>query len=79
MSKICPKTQKCSLFNGNLLKRKESAETYKNLYCKSETKFKECKRYLISEEVGICPDFVMPNSSYSINEIVVKMKKEGLL
>lgn len=44
---ICPKTPKCPLFNDGLLKRQESAETYKNLYCRSTTKYKECKRYMV--------------------------------
>lgn len=77
MSEFCPKTPKCPLFNGNLLKRAESAEVYKNNYCKS--KYLECKRYQISEKVGKCADFVMPNSMLTLDEIVEKMKKTGLI
>ena len=79
MNNFCPKTPNCALFNDNLLKRAESAEIFKNLYCKSSTKHKECKRYIVSEKVGKCADFVMPNSSYSIDEIVEKMKEKGLI
>jgi hypothetical protein len=75
----CPKTPKCPLFNDGLLKRQDSAETYKKLYCKSETKFKECKRYIVSEQVGKCPPFVLPNSSYTIDEIIERMKREQLI
>lgn len=77
MSNLCPKTPKCSLFNDNLLRRKESAETYKNMYCRKN--YTDCKRYIVSEKVGKCADFVMPNSSYSVDEIVDRMKKEGLI
>ncbi|MGE4287212.1 MAG: hypothetical protein AB7E36_00885 [Salinivirgaceae bacterium] len=76
---ICPKTPKCPLFNGNLLKRQESAETYKNLYCRSTTKYKECKRYIVSEKTGKCPNWLLPNSSYQMEEILTRMKKEGLI
>lgn len=79
MAEICPKTPKCPLFNDNLLQRKESAETYKNLYCRSNSKYMECKRYIVSEKVGRCADFIMPNSSYTVEELIERMKKEGLL
>jgi hypothetical protein len=75
----CPKTPKCPLFNDGLLKRQESAETYKNMYCRSEQRYRECKRFIISEKTGVCPPFILPNSSYSIEEIMDRMKKEGMI
>ena len=79
MEEICPKTPKCPLFNDGLLKRQESAENYKSLYCRSESKYRECKRFIVSEQVGKCADFVMPNSFLSVDEIIVKMKGAGLI
>lgn len=79
MKIACPKTPKCPLFNGHLLKRKGSAETYRLLYCNSEIKFKQCVRYIISEKTGKCADFIMPNSSLTIDEIMNRMKIEGIL
>lgn len=79
MEYLCPKTPKCPLFNDNLLKRAGSADIYKNGYCRNIAKFKECKRYIISEKVGKCADFIMPNSSLSNEKIIEKMKKEGLI
>ncbi len=79
MTNICPRTSTCPLFNDNLLKRKESAETYKALYCRSDVKYKDCKRYIVVEKVGAVADFVMPNSSYSVEEIIERMKSEGLI
>jgi len=70
----CPKTDKCPLFNKNLLKRESSYNAYKQLYCLTKERHKECKRYIISEKVGSCGDFVMPNSSYTIEEIINKME-----
>jgi len=79
MEAICSKTPTCALFKGTLLKRKESAETYKQLFCKTVERHKPCKRYMISDDLGECPDFVMPNSTMSVEEIKAKMKREGLL
>lgn len=43
---VCPKVNKCPLFNGVLLKRKGSEETYKNLFCKAgKEKWVACMRY----------------------------------
>ncbi len=79
MSEVCPKTVKCPLFNDNLLKREGSAEVYRNLYCKDGTKYKECKRYQVSEKVGKCADFVMPNSTMTVDQIIQKMKDKALI
>lgn len=80
MENNCPKTEKCPLFNDNLLRRAESASTYKKLYCTAgESKWKKCKRYMVSEATGKCPDFVMPNSTYTVEEIKERMKKEKML
>ena len=79
MNDICPRTGTCPLFNDNLLKRKESAETYKALYCRSDEKYKACKRYIVVEKVGAVGDFVMPNSTYTVEEIIERMHSEGLI
>jgi len=79
MKDLCPKTPNCRLFNGEILKREGAAETYKNLFCRSKEKYHQCKRYIVSEKVGDCADFIMPNSSLSIEDIIDRMKKEGLI
>lgn len=76
----CPKFIKCPLFSGKILENKASTDIYKNLYClNGKEKYTTCKRYITSEKVGKCPGYVMPNSSLSIEEIIQRMKKEGLL
>lgn len=79
MNNECPKTSTCPLFKDNLLKRPESAEVYKNLYCRNPEKYKECKRYQVSERIGKCADFVMPNSALTVDEIIKKMKEKALI
>lgn len=75
----CPKTETCPLFNNNLLERQETADAYKNIYCSSSEKHKECVRYIIAQKHGKCADFIMPNSSFTIEEIENKMHEEGLI
>ncbi|MFO7370837.1 MAG: hypothetical protein R6X09_11260 [Bacteroidales bacterium] len=79
MSNECPKIVKCPLFNDKILKRAESAEVYKKLFCRNSEKFKECKRYQVSEKIGTCADFVMPNSTLTVDEIIQKMKEKALI
>lgn len=79
MNNQCPKVVKCPLFNDKILKREESAEVYKNLYCRNSEKFATCKRYQVSEKIGSCADFVMPNSTLSVEEIIQKMKEKALI
>jgi hypothetical protein len=77
---FCPKIQTCPLFNGVLLKRSGSEESYKNLYCKAgKQKWSSCKRYLTAQNVGKCADWILPNCSLSVDEIIVKMKDKGEL
>lgn len=72
----CFKRETCKLFCKDLLKRKQSEEIYKSLFCNTSNNWKNCKRYLVSKEIGTCPDFVMPNSSYSVEEIISKTRKK---
>lgn len=75
----CFKRETCKLFSKNLLKRKQSEEVYKSLYCNTANNWKNCKRYLVSKEIGTCPDFVMPNSSYAVEDIISKCKRKILV
>ncbi|NOQ24306.1 MAG: hypothetical protein GQ564_02990 [Bacteroidales bacterium] len=79
-SEICSKVGKCPLFNGHLLKRSGSEESYKNLFCRAgKEKWSSCMRYQTSEKVGMCADWILPNSSLTIEQIVQKMKEKGEL
>lgn len=76
---LCPKTVKCPIFNG-ILKGTEYTETYKKLYCEAgEEGIKRCRRFQVAEKVGVCPPDILPNSSKSIDEIIDKMKAQGVI
>jgi len=80
METLCPRTEKCPLFNNNLLKRPESADVYRKMFCTAGVEgYTKCKRYIVSEKVGKCADFIMPNSTYSIDQIIERMKREQLI
>ena len=73
----CTQSENCPIYNNSLLKNKETEEAYKNIYCRNgEDRFTTCKRYLVTEELGRCADFVMPNSFLSVNSIIEKIKEE---
>jgi hypothetical protein len=74
----CPKVEKCPLFNGILLKRSSSEDVYKHLFCNAgKEKWTTCKRYLTSEKVGKCADWILPNSTLTVEQIIQKMKEKG--
>ena len=54
-------------------------DIYKKLYCVAgEDKFKTCKRYIVSEITGKpTPMFVLPNSTYTVKQILNKMLENG--
>lgn len=73
MENVCPKVEKCPIFINNVLTIENAAVAYKTLYCEAgEAKFKMCKRYIVSNQIGSCPPHVMPNSCKSVEEIMSK-------
>jgi uncharacterized cysteine cluster protein YcgN (CxxCxxCC family) len=75
-SLICSKVDKCPIYNNKLLRNKETEEAYKNIYCKNgKENFTLCKRYQVSERIGKCADFVMPNSFLSVDELIDRICK----
>ncbi len=76
MNSICPKSEKCPIFKGGILKRAESEQVYRNLYCNAgEKMFAKCKRYIISERLGVAaPVDILPNCSKDIEVIIEEIK-----
>ncbi len=72
---VCPKTAKCPLFKGEILKRDQSTKIYKTLFCNAGIeKYSLCKRYIVSERTGKpVPPNILPNSSKTIDEIIAIM------
>lgn len=70
MNNQCTFCSQCSLFKGKISLPEDVGIMYKYHYCLSQTeKWKECKRYTFENINGYCPDFVMPNSLLTIDQI----------
>ncbi|MBN2669272.1 MAG: hypothetical protein JXR60_08585 [Bacteroidales bacterium] len=76
MNNTCPKSSKCPIFQGGVLKRENSEKVYRNLYCNAgASKYETCMRYKISELIGKpAPLTVLPNCSKPIEDIIENME-----
>jgi len=77
MNSTCPKSENCPIFKGGVLKRAESEQVYRNLYCNSgEKNYSKCVRYIVSEKTGkSAPTDILPNCSKDLNEIIKKVQE----
>lgn len=75
MNETCPKSIKCPIFQGGVLKRESSERTYRNLFCNAgKEKYETCMRYIVAEEIGTpAPISVLPNCSKSLEDIIESM------
>lgn len=75
----CPNIRSCKLvnvsgFTGNESKRLKYMETY----CEAgEQKWNTCSRYRVKKELNLCPDFILPDSDLSIDEVLDRMEEES--
>ncbi len=78
--RVCPKYKNCIIFRAKTVDDTH-AEIYKKIYCTAGIeKYEKCKRYIISEKTGVSPpEEIMPNSIYSIDEILTLMKEQHLI
>lgn len=75
----CPNIEVCKLvttegFTGNENLRHE----YIRLWCKSgEEMWGQCKRYVVKNALNFCPDFVLPDTQMSPEEVIDKFDEEN--
>jgi hypothetical protein len=71
----CPFIESCSLLGDLLFITDTFREVYKKQYCENPSKYKACKRFIVFSETGKqVPDYIMPNSQLSIEEILQKIE-----
>ena len=77
MNSICPKSEKCPIFIGGVLKRPESEQVYRNLYCNAGKKnYTKCVRFIVSKETGkIAPTDILPNCTKDLDDIIKKVQE----
>jgi len=46
-----------------------------NYYQNPDLNWKNCKRFLVKIELGFCPDFIIPESEMTLNEIIDTIDK----
>jgi hypothetical protein len=70
MSKICTNYGGCRLVQTDMVEAdSDKKEQYINSYCAKEETWKTCRRYTIRKALWICPDFVLPDSDISEDEV----------
>jgi len=74
----CPNYKECRLVKASDFPVSgESREKYLETFCEnSELGWKKCKRFIAKNSLGFCPDFVLPDSTYTTDEIIDKFDNE---
>ncbi|MFH2096711.1 MAG: hypothetical protein ABIJ16_13460 [Bacteroidota bacterium] len=77
---ICPNFENCKLVKvDGFVSDSLKLEFYLLMYCKSsDFNWNNCKRYLTKKRWHLCPDFVMPDTMLSVEEIIDKYEEEEL-
>lgn len=74
---VCPNIPTCALVNkNNFLTDKVLIDNYIKSYCKDPVaNFETCKRYITKINIHFCPDFVLPDTKMTIDEIIDKYEE----
>lgn len=74
----CPNFQTCRLVTtSEVVDDMEKKEEYINKYCHSyHEDWLACKRYITKEALQLCPDFVLPDTQMTVNDILDKWDEE---
>ena len=71
MSKVCPNYNTCRMVNTkSVVEDDAQRQEMVNAWCMEEETWKRCKRYLTRKALWMCPDFVLPDSNLTEEEIV---------
>lgn len=76
----CPNYSSCKLVNTvGFTGDEQTRKQYIQVYCEAdESKWNNCKRLIVKEKFHFCPDFVMPDTNLSPDEIIDKFDDENL-
>ena len=75
----CPNFNDCKLVQTNQVINNDEPlkSVYINKYCTVEDDvWEDCKRYQTKLQLQFCPDFVLPDSTYTIEEIMDKYDED---
>ena len=75
-TKLCPNIGGCRLVKTDVVVADpEKKEAYIAAYCLEEVTWRKCKRYITKRSLWICPDFVLPDTEMTEEEIINKYEK----
>jgi hypothetical protein len=74
----CPNKPNCQVFSiEGFVEPPEMKEFYAAVFCTAgEEAWKQCMRYKTRMELNLCPDFVMPDSLLTTEEIMDRLESE---
>ena len=78
MSKICPNYEGCRLVQTDVVVPDSAKkEEFISFYCGKDETWKKCKRYTTRKSLWICPDFVLPDSDLTEDDIIDLYEKNS--
>ena len=74
----CPSYSDCKLVKTDrIVKDFDDKNNYISDYCLNDQEhWSKCKRYLTKTQLNFCPDFVLPDTSLTPDEIIEKFDTE---
>ncbi len=74
----CDNIRRCLITNQIFKGNSQLIDIYRKLYCEAgEAKIESCKRYQVTKLIGYCPSHVLPNTVFSIDNIVVQAQRKN--
>jgi hypothetical protein len=73
----CPNYSSCKLVHTKgFVTNNNTFANYLESYCKkTDNSWENCKRYITKSTINFCPDFVMPDTVLSTDEIIDKYEE----
>ena len=73
---FCPNHTSCQIITlDGFIKDPGKKDFYITFYCESsDMNWQSCKRYQTKEILNMCPDFILPDSTHTIDEILDKLE-----
>ena len=74
----CPNASGCPILHVDGFVENERKHFYNTNYCSMESAsgYHSCKRFLSKQALDFCPDFVLPDSKMTIEEIINRYEEQ---
>jgi hypothetical protein len=75
---VCPNINSCRMITTTeVIPDEKLREELMEAWCRDAgEKWKDCKRFSTKAKLGFCPDFVVPGTALSIDEIIDKFEDQ---